>query len=186
MIGSMTQHNEDKEDGFTLIEILVVIVIIGILVGLAVLFLWNQTRQANDVAVESDMRNMINVTEPLHNEYYDKGKDEEGVFSKQIQIRGVSSAQFNNPDDPKGKGNVEIQVKDKEQQWEVMGKVSLSDGVKAYIVRMNPANANPADNADGYTIYMYHENGKDHTVDSPLRWSNQFDGGGKFFELDGD
>lgn len=175
--------NEDREQGFTLIELLVVIVIIGILVAIAIGAFLNQRKTANDAAVKSDMRNMINITEPLYNEYYDPSNDDPSKFTKQLQIRGVSSAQFNNPDDPIGSGTVEIQMKNHEGKMEIMDKATLSDGVKAYIIRHNTDNSDDFDTNDGYAIWMYHKNGKKYTLDSPLRWTNQIEGGGQFYEF---
>lgn len=183
MWGKFKHVKEDREEGFTLIELLVVIVIIGILVTIAIGAFLNQRKTANDAAVKSDMRNMINVTEPLFNEYYDPGKDDPNTFVKQIQIKGVSSPQFNDPEDSSGTGTVEIQMRDKDSKMKVMDKVSLSDGVKVYIIRHNADSINPATTNDGYAIWMYHKNGKEYTLDSPLRWTNQIEGGGQFYEL---
>lgn len=184
MLKNLTHMHEDNEEGFSLVELLVVIVIIGILSSIAIGAFLNQRKKANDAAVESDMRSLINVVEPLHVEYYDPSKDANG-FAKQIQLRHVSSTQFNNPEDPRGTGMVEIQIRADDNTWETKGKAYLSDGVKAYLVRHNSSSeANAATTDDGYAIWMYHTNGSDHTLDSPLRYSNQMEGG--FYELPND
>lgn len=46
---------EDREEGFTLIEILVVIIIIGILASIAIWFFLGQKKKANDATLKSDL-----------------------------------------------------------------------------------------------------------------------------------
>lgn len=63
MLDKLNKLREEREDAFTLIEILVVILIIGILAAIAIPVFLNQRQTANDAAVESDVRNAASQVE---------------------------------------------------------------------------------------------------------------------------
>lgn len=61
MLMDLAYKNEDKEEGFSLVELLVVIVIIGILSAIAIGVFMNQRKKANNAALQSDMRTVANA-----------------------------------------------------------------------------------------------------------------------------
>lgn len=62
-------RGDNRESGFTLVEVLIVMVVIGVLSAIAIPVYNNQTRSANDRALVSDVRNAAMVVETAMGEF---------------------------------------------------------------------------------------------------------------------
>ena len=78
-------RSQDKESGFTLVEILVVIVIIGLLAAIAIPIFMNQRQKANEASLVSDLRNAAMVYQSWNN-----GKDRNNAVFAEGAAPGTS------------------------------------------------------------------------------------------------
>jgi type IV pilus assembly protein PilA len=93
MLTRIMKPRDDRDAGFTLIALLVVVVIIGILAAIAIPVFLNQRNAARNASVESDIRNMATVMET----YYTQ---EDGYPATSAELTGaggqVSSGNYVN------------------------------------------------------------------------------------------
>lgn len=102
-LSSITEKKERDEGGFTLIEILVVILIIGILSAIAIPIFTNQRREANDAAAVSEATNLSTAIET----YFVNNKDVKTISVSSLpairemvkQTNGVGAVITGTPDD---------------------------------------------------------------------------------------
>lgn len=66
MINRLQKSLRDKDKGFTLVELLVVIVIIGILAGIAIPLFLNQRKKGVDAGTQSDLKALATVQETYY------------------------------------------------------------------------------------------------------------------------
>ena len=67
------RKSRDRDRGFTLVELLVVIIIIGILAGIAIPVFLNQRQKGYDTQAKSDLRNMASFEEIYLNDFNSYG-----------------------------------------------------------------------------------------------------------------
>lgn len=66
MLHKHVSQQKSQESGFTLVELLVVIVIIGLLAAIAIPIFMNQRQKANDTALISDLHNVAATYQTWH------------------------------------------------------------------------------------------------------------------------
>ena len=62
--------SQREDSGFTLVELLVVVIIIGVLAAIAIPVFLNQRQKGYDAHAQSDLRNMANAEETYLTDYF--------------------------------------------------------------------------------------------------------------------
>ncbi|HET9443790.1 MAG TPA: prepilin-type N-terminal cleavage/methylation domain-containing protein [Acidimicrobiales bacterium] len=84
MLQALKQRREDDEQGFTLIELMVVVLIIAILLAIAIPTFLGAQNRAKDRAAQSDLRNAITAAKTIATDF-------EGAFSKDAAAAPIDS-----------------------------------------------------------------------------------------------
>lgn len=71
MLESLRKRHEDEDEGFTLIELMVVVLIIAILLAIAIPTFLGARERANDRAAQSSLRNALTAAKTIYTDEQD-------------------------------------------------------------------------------------------------------------------
>ncbi len=66
MINRLQKSLKEKDKGFTLVELLVVVVIIGVLAGIAIPLFLSQKQKSVEAGIKSDLKNAATIQETYY------------------------------------------------------------------------------------------------------------------------
>jgi type IV pilus assembly protein PilA len=130
-MGAGGQHVRSREEGFTLIELMVVVLIIAVLLGIAIPTFLGTRRTANDRAVESNVRNAFTAARVFYNEKLEYSADPS-------EMRGIepSIGWTNAPlDGSQPATSVYIEVQDYPTESQTVVVVGRSKSGKCFYMR---------------------------------------------------
>ena len=88
------RQGEDKQGGFTLIELMVVVMIIAILIGIAIPAFLGARKRAQDTAAKSNLRNALATAQTIYTDAqaYEPVGSTPAAFSAHIAVETVKWA----------------------------------------------------------------------------------------------